>query len=91
MDDIGKISIAGPLTNIVLASVFIGVAFVPNNPIFWVFVAGAFINGYVALFNLIPIGILDGFKIFNWNKTVWASAFAASVVLTAASYITLYY
>ncbi len=88
-DDIGKISIAGPLTNIILACIFIGAAFVPN-PISWVFVAAAFINGYIALFNLLPVGILDGFKIFNWNKTVWAVAFAASVVLTAASYITLY-
>jgi Zn-dependent protease len=90
MDDIGKISIAGPLTNIILSSVFIAAAFVPTS-IYWVFVAGAFINGYIALFNLIPIGILDGFKIFNWNKSVWAVAFAASVVLTAFSYITIYW
>ena len=90
MDDIGKISIAGPLTNIILSSAFIAVAFVPSNPISWVFVAGAFINGYIALFNLIPVGILDGYKIFNWNKTVWAVAFAVSVALTAASYIIIY-
>jgi Zn-dependent protease len=89
MDDIGKISIAGPLTNIIFASVFLAVAFVPT-PIYWVFMAGAFINSYIALFNLIPIGILDGYKIFNWNKPVWATAFAASIVLTAASYITIY-
>ena len=89
-DDIGKISIAGPLTNIIFASVFLAVAFVPA-PIYWVFVAGAFLNGYIALFNLIPIGFLDGFKILKWNKTVWATAFIASVALTAFSYLLVYY
>ena len=85
--EMGKISIAGPITNIVLSSVLLAAAFVPANPISWVFVVGALINGYIALFNLIPIGILDGVKIFNWNKTIWASAFTASAALTAISYI----
>jgi Zn-dependent protease len=89
-DDIGKISIAGPLTNIIFASVFLAVAFVPT-PIYWVFVAGAFLNGYIALFNLIPIGFLDGSKILKWNKTVWATAFIVSVALTAFSYLLIYY
>jgi Zn-dependent protease len=87
MDEIGKISIAGPITNIVLSSVLLAAAFVFPNPISWVFVVGALINGYIAVFNLLPFGILDGFKIFNWNKTIWALAFAASAVLTAVSYI----
>ena len=89
MDEIGKISIAGPITNIVLSSVLLAAAFIPN-PISWVFVVGALINGYIAVFNLIPIGILDGFKIFQWNKPVWALAFTASAVLTAASYIIIF-
>jgi len=87
MDEIGKISIAGPITNIVLSSVLLAATFVPANPIPWVFVVGALINGYIAVFNLLPFGILDGFKIFNWNKTVWALAFTASAALTAISYI----
>jgi Zn-dependent protease len=87
MDEIGKISIAGPITNIVLSSVLLAAAYVPANPISWVFVVGALINGYIAVFNLLPFGILDGFKIFNWNKTVWALAFAASAALTALSYL----
>jgi Zn-dependent protease len=85
MDEIGKISIAGPTTNMVLSATLVAAALLPT-PISWVFVIGAFFNGYIAVFNLIPIGILDGYKIFNWNKTVWALAFAASVTLTAASY-----
>ena len=85
-DEVGKISIAGPTTNIVLATVLVAAAFVPTS-ISWIFVFGALFNGYIAVFNLIPIGILDGYKIFNWNKTVWALAFVASAALTAIAYL----
>jgi Zn-dependent protease len=90
MDDIGKISIAGPFTNIVLSSVLLGPVFVPN-PYSLVFVIGAFFNAYVAIFNLIPFGILDGYKIFRWDKKVWALAFAVSAVLTIISGFFVYY
>jgi Zn-dependent protease len=86
VDDIGKISIAGPVTNIVLSLALLGTAFLVPN-LFFVFVLGSLINGFIAVFNLIPFGILDGFKIFNWNKTIWALAFIASAALTAISYI----
>ena len=90
MDDIGKISVAGPITNIVLSSVLLGPVFVPN-PYSLVFVIGAFFNAYVAVFNLIPFGILDGYKIFSWDKKVWALAFAVSAVLTVISGFFVYY
>jgi Zn-dependent protease len=92
MDEIGKISIAGPATNLVLSTAFLGLTFVPSSHpwISWIFAIGAFFNGYIALFNLIPFGILDGFKIFHWNKTVWALAFAVSVVLTVISGFLVY-
>ena len=86
MDEIGKISIAGPTTNIVLSAVLVAAALAPT-PISWIFMLGALFNGYIAVFNLIPIGILDGLKILNWNKTAWALAFTASASLTAISYI----
>jgi Zn-dependent protease len=86
MDEIGKISIAGPLTNIALSSVFLGLTFVPS-PYSWIFAVGAFFNGYIAVFNLIPMGILDGYKIFNWNKTIWAFAFSVSVALAIMGYL----
>ena len=88
LDEIGKISIAGPATNVVFSTVFLGLTLVPSlDPwIFFAFAIGAFFNGYIAVFNLIPLGILDGFKIFHWNKAVWAFAFAVSIVLTVLSY-----
>ena len=87
MDEVGKISIAGPTTNIVFSTVFLGVAFafVPS-PVQGLLFLAALLNGFIALFNLIPIGILDGFKIFSWDKKAWALAFVPSLVLTAVSY-----
>jgi len=90
MDDVGKISIAGPVTNIVLSSVLLGPVFVPN-PYSLVFIIGAFFNAYIAIFNLVPFGILDGYKIFSWDKKVWALAFAVSAVLTIISGFFVYY
>lgn len=83
--DIGKISIAGPLTNIALACIFLGLNIMPN-PYYWIFAIGAFINSWIALFNLIPFGILDGFKIFYWSKKIWIISFAISIVLMVISY-----
>jgi Zn-dependent protease len=68
--------------------VFLGVAFaIGSSPVQLVLFLAALLNGFIALFNLIPIGILDGFKIFSWDKTIWALAFVPSLVLTAISYI----
>ncbi|MDH5460005.1 MAG: hypothetical protein OEY95_04155 [Candidatus Bathyarchaeota archaeon] len=81
----GKISIAGPATNIMLSTIFLAAAFLlPQNT--QIFVFGAIFNAWIALFNLIPFGMLDGFKIFLWNKKMWALAFTTSLVLTIVSY-----
>jgi Zn-dependent protease len=82
---LGKIAIAGPMTNIALSTSFFAIAFLyPQNNL--IFAIGAAFNAWIALFNLIPFGIFDGFKIFLWNKKVWASAFTASLILTLISY-----
>jgi len=76
---IGKISIVGPSTNIILSATLIALWFILHQPI--LMFAAAF-NAWIALFNLIPFGILDGFKVFSWNKAVWALAFTLSLTLT---------
>jgi Zn-dependent protease len=55
-----------------------------------VFLLAAFLNGFMAVFNLVPVGVLDGFKIFNWNKKVWATVFALSIALAVANYLVIY-
>jgi Zn-dependent protease len=87
-ENMGKISIAGPATNIGLATAFLSAALLlpPYDGVSTVLAFGAAFNAWIALFNLIPIGILDGYKIFRWNKKNWALAFAASAILTLISY-----
>ncbi len=69
----GIISVAGPLTNLVLALIFFAVAllspvyFLGMNAWYW----GAKINIFLGLFNMIPIYPLDGSKVLAWNIFAW--------------------
>lgn len=75
---LGIISIAGPSMNIFLAIVFILLnGLYPSL----VFSLGAQINTWLALFNLIPFGALDGAKIMSWDKKVWLVAVIITVGL----------
>lgn len=78
MEESGKIAIAGPISNIVLASVFM---FFYHMTSFFLFIHGALINLFLALFNLLPFGPLDGNKIYAWNKTVWFIAIIVNLSL----------
>ena len=74
----GKISLAGPLVNIILALLYLaGMLVFPNL----VFQYGLYINSLLAVFNLIPLGMFDGKKVFAWNKAVWGVGFGFSVAL----------
>ena len=65
---VGLISVAGPITNIGLAVLFL---MLDNIQPTLLFTLGARINVWLALFNLIPFGPLDGAKILKWNKGIW--------------------
>jgi Zn-dependent protease len=88
-DDIVKISIAGPITYLVYSSIFLGLAFTLPVPLDWglMLLFAAYINAFMAVFNLIPFGILDGYKIFSQNKKLWAAAFVPAVILTIITYL----
>jgi len=80
--DMLKISIAGVITNMVLAVTFLALVFiVPVTEFTLAFAFLAYINSFMALFNLLPFGILDGYKIFMLNKKIWAAAFIPSLIL----------
>ena len=81
----GKTSAAGPATNITLAAALLALTFaVPNCAL--MFAQVAFFNGWIAVFNLIPFGMLDGLKIFGWDKKIWTILFATSLTITILSY-----
>jgi Zn-dependent protease len=65
----GKISIAGPLTNLVLAFIFAPMIFIPF--LSEVGVYGVYVNLFLGAFNLIPIFPLDGSKVLAWNWRIW--------------------
>ncbi len=73
----GKISAAGPLINIILAGLFLLLgaflaAFELFNPLLQSIVGfGVMINGWLALFNMLPIYPLDGSKIISWSFPAW--------------------
>lgn len=75
----GIISLAGPITNLILAAVFYSLSFlsqlIQGSIAHWFLllcIYGSFINVWLAAFNLIPIGVLDGRKIISWNPLVWS-------------------
>jgi Zn-dependent protease len=77
---IGKTAMAGPATNIVLATIFSVTSVVSQG--YMTFAAIAWFNAWIAAINLIPFGIFDGMKVFLWDKRVWTLAFAVSAALT---------
>jgi Zn-dependent protease len=86
-ENIGKISVAGPVINIALSIIFLAVAFsIPQNTLALIFLLGAAFNAWIAFFNLIPFGLLDGFKVFLWDKKMWVLTFTASLALMLISY-----
>ncbi len=78
----GKISVSGPMVNIILSLIFMTLGIIINQGFLGsLFAFGFFINAWLAVFNLLPIWILDGKKVFAWNKTVYAIVFASAILL----------
>jgi len=81
-ETVGKTSLAGPVTNIILSILCIMIAAVGPS----LFQIVAFINAFLAVFNLVPFGVMDGLKVFRWNKIFWATAFTIAAALTVYTY-----
>jgi Zn-dependent protease len=89
-DRVGRTAAAGPITNILIASLLLGLAEVLHPMVFMeALLAGSAINAFMALFNLIPFGVFDGLKVFRWNKQAWLVLFALAVLITGLSYMSL--
>jgi Zn-dependent protease len=82
----GRVALIGPLTNLVMGFSFLLLSLF-NGSYSPYFTIGASFNGWIAMFNLIPLGVLDGQKIFDWNKLVWGITMAAAMVLFIIGYL----
>ena len=82
----GRVALVGPLTNLAMgfSFLFLSLFFSSYSPYF---VVGASFNGWIALFNLMPFGVLDGQKIFEWNKLIWIMTMAAASGLFIIAYL----
>lgn len=74
----GRVSASGPIVNLHLACLSIGLFIFKGAPlgtIEWVLYNFGFIslylNVYLGIFNMIPVWILDGKKIYEWSEIVW--------------------
>lgn len=94
----GIISLAGPLTNLILAVPFLlcliaGVllggtsveAFTFPGFLFYLGMVGFQVNAMLAFFNMLPVGPLDGRKILRWNAVAFAALLAVSLLILYVS------
>ncbi len=78
----GLISLAGPGVNIILGILFMGLAVVSPAKILTIIgIYGAWVNFFLAAFNLIPFPPLDGYKVMGWNPAIWLISIAIPSVL----------
>jgi len=68
----GKISAAGAIANLIVATGFLSLALIPvTGTLFFIAQLGFTINIILALFNMIPFWLFDGKKVLAWNKAVY--------------------
>lgn len=76
------ISVSGAVVNLLLAIMFLVVSLFITDPLasqvlWW----SAFINVFLAGFNMIPFGPLDGAKVWKYNPVLWGIVGIPAIVL----------
>jgi Zn-dependent protease len=79
------IAIAGPLTNVVLAGLFLPLALLTDGVLLRAGQLGVTLNAVLAGFNMIPFGPLDGRKVLRWSTPGFAAGFALCAGVAVAS------
>lgn len=86
----GIISVAGPVTNIFVGFIFLllAIAFVKSNiytPEMGIISTILFrvsqINFFFAFFNMLPIFVFDGAKVFVWDRKIWFTVMGIAAIL----------
>lgn len=89
----GKISAAGPLTNLLLCIPFAACLLaagalggISGEAIGLLGRAGLLVNATLAAFNMLPVSVLDGKKVLAWNPAAFAVLFIAAFGVLIGSY-----
>lgn len=85
-EKMGRVAAYGPLTNIILGLVMLPVLLSPYG---YMISVAFYLNAFIALFNLVPFGVLDGRKIMAWNRPAWAATFVLSLAFFVLGYFSL--
>ena len=77
----GKISAAGAIANLIVATGFLSLALIPvTGTLLLIAKYGFMINTWLALFNMIPFAMFDGKKVLRWSKPVYFTMVVVAVV-----------
>lgn len=76
-----RIAMAGPLVNILLGGIFLALSAFIGDLLGGILSWAGFLSINIALFNLIPLSVLDGAKIYRWNFYVFLVLFGSSLIL----------
>ncbi|HQA79730.1 MAG: peptidase M50 [Methanoregulaceae archaeon] len=91
----GKISAAGPVTNLLLCIPFALILFLGSavdirlmglNVISTLGMIGLQVNAMIAAFNMLPVSVLDGKKVLAWNPVVFVVLIGASFGILLATF-----
>jgi len=75
----GLVSVAGPVTNLVLAVVFLVPFLLGSGFLEAVGRMGVIVNVGLAVFNMIPFGPLDGRTVLDWSQVVFGVVLATAL------------
>ncbi len=91
----GKISAAGPITNLLLCipfavmlllSAWLNAAEPGWNFLSLIGMVGLQVNAMIAAFNMLPVSVLDGRKVLAWNPVVFLVLIVAAFGILVASF-----
>ncbi len=82
----GKISAAGPLTNLIIGLIFVIIG-LAMPALTYITSLGAGVNFFLGAFNMLPFFPMDGQKIWHWDKRIWAAIMAPLVILAFVQFV----
>lgn len=91
----GKISAAGPVTNLILCIPFAFILLISSvldpasssqNLLTLTGMVGIQVNAMIAAFNMLPVSVLDGKKVLAWNPAIFAVLIVAAFGILIATF-----